>query len=226
MRGCAARASIFGMCQGPRIPWVFQNPKRASTMKQICDDSTGGNNFGRARTVLTWRSDHCCDTFPSGDVLSNSSEKKRLCHVIPGSKFCVEHMSTPTKMMCCLRQEARSTTHVKQFLPSHAFVNDWICSRFVHNTSARIASASILFRSEQKREWCHQPRSSISRRVLKPRSQSMLAPLCRVWYIVVPLSPKASVGIENTIAAARQSKFQIFSSRFPAWSAVRSLLTR
>ena len=32
-------------------------------------------------------------------------------------------------------------------LPNHAFVSSWICKRFVHNTSARCASASSLFRS-------------------------------------------------------------------------------
>ena len=51
VRGCAAKASIF-----LHVPQrVFQNPMHASTMKQVGDGSTGGNNFGSARSVLSRR---------------------------------------------------------------------------------------------------------------------------------------------------------------------------
>ena len=47
--------------------------------------------------MLSWRWDHSCDTFSSGDALSNSGENKGLCHVIPGSKLRVEHKATQTQ---------------------------------------------------------------------------------------------------------------------------------
>ena len=39
--------------QQPRITLVFQNLRHASTVKQICHGSTGGNSFGRARSELS-----------------------------------------------------------------------------------------------------------------------------------------------------------------------------
>ena len=41
----------------PRIRRVFPNPRHASTIQQVSDSGTVGNNFGRARSVLSWR--HC-----------------------------------------------------------------------------------------------------------------------------------------------------------------------
>ena len=61
-RGCAAR--VFGHVPQPQITRVFQNPKHASTMEQVCDGSTGGNNFGRARSEIIpathFTAETCC----------------------------------------------------------------------------------------------------------------------------------------------------------------------
>ena len=46
VQSCAARVWIFGRSQ---TPW------HANTTKQVGDRDTGGNNFGRARSVLSWR---------------------------------------------------------------------------------------------------------------------------------------------------------------------------
>ena len=77
--------------------------------------------------MLSWKSNHPCDTLSSGNILSNSCANKRLSHVIPGSKCCVQYTSTKTQVIRCLCHEARSTEHVKHTLSSHAFVNSWIC---------------------------------------------------------------------------------------------------
>ena len=59
-----------------RITRKFLNPRSASKMKPVSDRDTGGNNFGRARCVLSRRRNHCCDTFSTGEVLSNSGDNK------------------------------------------------------------------------------------------------------------------------------------------------------
>ena len=51
----AVQETDFRHVPQPRITRVFQNPRHASTMNQVCDGSTGGNNFGRARSVLSLR---------------------------------------------------------------------------------------------------------------------------------------------------------------------------
>ena len=48
---CAARVWILGTSHN-HGSHGFQNPRHASPMKQVCDGSTCGNNFGRARRVL------------------------------------------------------------------------------------------------------------------------------------------------------------------------------
>ena len=58
VRGLRRKSLDFRHVPQPRITRVFQNPRHASTMKQLSDASTGGINFGRARTVLTWRRRH------------------------------------------------------------------------------------------------------------------------------------------------------------------------
>ena len=102
----------------PRITRVFQNLRNGSTMKQVCDGSTGGNNFGSARSVFSWRRNDCCDTFSSGGVLSNSSENKGLCHFTPGTtKFHVEHMTTanPNDLTLTPRSQIHRTRQGNDF---------------------------------------------------------------------------------------------------------------
>ena len=95
MRGCAASASIFGTFPKheshgrPRIQVL------PSTIKRVGDGGTGGNNFVRARSVLSWRRNPC-NTFSSGHVLSSSGQNKEHCHVIPGTKRGVEQRATQT----------------------------------------------------------------------------------------------------------------------------------
>ena len=109
VQGCAARVRIFGTSHNHESHGCSRI--EASTMKQV-SDGTGGNNFGRAGSVLSWRWDH------SWDTLSNSGENKGLCHVIPGAKFRVEQSGTQTQLICGFRQETRSTEHVKHLLSS------------------------------------------------------------------------------------------------------------
>ena len=85
-------------------------------------------------------------------VLSNSGEKKRFCYVILGSKLRVEHIAAHTQMIRRFCKEVRSTEHVYQSLPSHAFRSHWACSRSVNNTSTLWASVCALLRCGQKRE--------------------------------------------------------------------------
>ena len=100
VHGCAARLDFRHVPQ-LRITRVFQNPRHASTMKQVCDGSIGGSNFGRGRTKCVV-------------VKVTSFCNKGLCHVVLGTKLRVEYIATQTQMIRRSCQEGRSTEHVKQ----------------------------------------------------------------------------------------------------------------
>ena len=73
--------------------------------------------------------------FPPATSLSNSGENKWLCHVIPGSKLCVEHVATQIQMM----GRRRDTEHVNKILSRHAFVNGWTWNRVLSITPRHVA---------------------------------------------------------------------------------------
>ena len=99
VRGCAARASNFATSQNNDSLKCVQTARHASTMKQICDGSTGGDNFGRARGCVVVEVKNFLRRVSSGDVLSNSSENNGLSHVIPWTKLRVEHIATQTQII-------------------------------------------------------------------------------------------------------------------------------
>ena len=67
--------------------------------------------------MLSWKSNHTCETFSSRNVLSNPGKNKEHCPVIPGTDLGVEQTATQTQMTCCC-WETRSTEHVKR-TPGH-----------------------------------------------------------------------------------------------------------
>ena len=75
-------------------------------MKQVCDGCAGGNNFVRARSVLSRRLHHSCDTLSSGEVLSNSGKNKGFVTSNLQPNFVSSTSSTQTQMICRLCQEA------------------------------------------------------------------------------------------------------------------------
>ena len=93
-----------------RITRVVQNPRHASTMKQVSDGST--ESFWESTRCVVVAVKSLLRHISGGDVLSNPGENKGLCHVIPGTKLCVEHTATQTLLICRIRQEARSTEHI------------------------------------------------------------------------------------------------------------------
>ena len=219
MRSCASSLD-FRYVAEPRIAWVFQNPSHTSTMTQVCDGSTGGNNFGRARSALTWRWNHCYDTLPSGDVLSNSSENKRLCHVIPWVQtLCRAHILHADTMVCChLPYDARSSEHVQQILSSRNVYEPLdleVALSTIPLHDARVFTA--CFRSGRGRERCYRLRFCTSCRVLKSRTRSILSPVCAA-------EPRRNgCCVEHLWLLQCNQNSRFLSSGFSALSAGRSL---
>ena len=171
VRSCAARVCIFGTSHNDAT-FCGLHPV-PSTMKQVSNGSIGGSDF--------WKSTKCV-VVDATSFLRHifqrerpvEFENKRLCPT-----FCVEHVSTQPQIICCLSHEARSTEPVKLALPSHAFVNNWISKRFVkkHLGTQR---ECFHFVSERTKERVVSPTSFLNElfvEFLKPRTQSMLAPL-------------------------------------------------
>ena len=180
--------------------------------KQVCDDSTDGNTFGRARSVLSWTWNRSCDTFPCCDILSISGENKGLCHVIPGSRLRVEHTASQSHMIQRFAGRAKTVQSCAceppdlqssfQQIPRHVARVFPAClgacaeesgSRPPDNCSC---CTSWYFGTLSTDLVC----ARTSYRVLILCTRSMLAPLWRVWYMVMPLSHRASVAVLNIVA--------------------------
>ena len=95
-------------------PRVFQMP---STMKQVCDGSTGGYNLGEStKCVIVEVKSFLRHILPAETSCRILVRTRGFVTSYPRPNFCVEHIATQSQMICFFCQEARSTEHVTQIL--------------------------------------------------------------------------------------------------------------
>ena len=193
----------------PRITRVFQNPRHAGTMKHVSDGSTRGDNFGRAGDVLSWKWNHSCDTFSSGDVLSNSGKNQGLCHVRhtwDQTSCRTRSHKDPTGDLALLTRIQIDRTRQWNTFPSCVCETLDLKSFSQWHLGTARECFQLVERTRRGREWCHWPPFCTSCSVLKTRTRAMPAPLRRVGNMVNPLSPKALLAVLNNFAAAGSLK--------------------
>ena len=103
--------------------------------------------------MLSWRSNHSCDTLSSGDVLSNSGENKWLCEVILVTNLRDDHIATQTQ--AAFAKKPDPPLDLKSLCPRHLgtkrdcfqFVSERARERVVPPTSCLISCRVLKTRT-------------------------------------------------------------------------------